>query len=52
LYRIQTWYLTLREVHKLRVFENRMARKFFGPKQKEVTGEWRRLRKEELQDLC
>jgi hypothetical protein len=43
--------LTLREEHRLRVFENRVLRKIFGPKRDEVTGEWRRLHNEELRDL-
>jgi hypothetical protein len=42
--------LTLREEHRLRVFENRALRKIFGPKRDEVTGEWRKLRNEELCD--
>jgi hypothetical protein len=41
----------LREEHKLRVFENRVLGKTFGPKRDEVTGEWRRLHNEELNDL-
>jgi hypothetical protein len=41
----------LREECKLRVFENRVLRRIFGPKRDEVTGEWRRLHKEELHDL-
>jgi hypothetical protein len=41
----------LRRNHRLRVFENRVLRKIFGPKRDEVTGEWRRLHKEELYDL-
>jgi hypothetical protein len=41
----------LNEKHRLRVFENRVLRKIFGPKRDEVTGEWRRLHKEELYDL-
>jgi hypothetical protein len=36
-----TWSLTLREEHRLRVFENRVLRRIFGPKRDEVTGEWR-----------
>jgi len=36
---------------KLRVFENRVLRKIFGPRRDEVTGEWRKLHKEELNDL-
>jgi hypothetical protein len=41
----------LREEHRLRVFENRVLRKIFGPKRDEVTGEWRKLHNEELHDL-
>jgi hypothetical protein len=44
----ETWSLTLREEHRLRVFENRVLRRIFGPKLDEVTGEWRRLHNEEL----
>jgi hypothetical protein len=51
LYGCETWSLTLREEHILRVFENRVLRKIFGPKRDEVTGEWRKLRNEELRDL-
>jgi hypothetical protein len=43
--------VTLREEHRLRVFENRVLRRIFGPKREEVTGEWRRLHNEELYDL-
>jgi hypothetical protein len=43
--------LTLREEQRLRVFENRVLRRIFGPKRDEATGEWRRLRNEELNDL-
>jgi hypothetical protein len=39
LYGSETWSLTLREDHKLRVFENRVLRRIFGPKSDEVTGE-------------
>jgi hypothetical protein len=42
---------TLRDEHRLRVFENRVLRRIFGPKRDEVTGEWRRLHHEELNDL-
>ena len=45
------WSLTLREERKLRVFENMMLRRIFGPRRDEVTGEWRRLHNEELNDL-
>jgi hypothetical protein len=51
LYGCQTWWLTLREECTLRVFENRMLRRIFGPKMDEVTGECRNLQNEELSDL-
>jgi hypothetical protein len=41
----------LREERRLRVFENRVLRRVFGPKRDEVTGEWRKLHNEELNDL-
>jgi hypothetical protein len=41
----------LREEHRLRVFENRVLRRIFWPKKYEVTGEWRKLHNEELNDL-
>jgi hypothetical protein len=47
----ETWSLTLREEHRLRVFENRVLRRIFGPKRDEVTGEWNKLHNEELRDL-
>jgi hypothetical protein len=43
--------LTLREEHRLRVFENRVLRRIFGPKRDEVKGEWRKLHNEELHNL-
>jgi hypothetical protein len=43
--------LTMREEQRLRVFENMVLRGIFGPKRDEVTGEWRNLHKEELNDL-
>jgi hypothetical protein len=43
--------LTLREECRLRVFENKVLRRIFGPKRDEVTGEWSKLRHEELKDL-
>jgi hypothetical protein len=46
-----TWSMTLREERRLRVFENRVLRRIFGPKRDEVTGEWRKLHNEELHDL-
>jgi hypothetical protein len=51
LYRCETWSLTLREEHRLRVFENRVLKRIIGPKRGEVTGEWRKLHNEELRDL-
>jgi len=50
LYGCETWSLTLREERRLRVFENRALR-ILGPKRDEVTGEWRKLHNEELNDL-
>jgi hypothetical protein len=47
LYGCETWSLILREEHRLRVFENRVLRRVFGPKRDEVTGEWRKLHNEE-----
>jgi hypothetical protein len=43
--------LTLREQHRLRLFDNRVLRRIFGPKRDEVTGEWRKLYSEELHDF-
>jgi len=51
LYGCETWPLTLREERKLRVFENMVLRRIFGPSRNEVTGEWRRMHNEELNDL-
>ena len=51
LYGCETWSLTLREERRLRLFENRVLRRVFGPKRDEVTGEWRKLHNEELSDL-
>ena len=50
-YGCENWSLTLRENRRLRVFENRVLRKVFVPKRDEVTGEWRKLHNEELNDL-
>jgi hypothetical protein len=47
----ETWSLTLREERRLRVFENRVLRRVFGPKRDEVRGEWRKLHNEELNDV-
>ena len=51
LYGCETWSLTLREERKLRMFENRVLRRIFGPRRDEGSGEWRRLHNEELNDL-
>ena len=51
LYGCETWSLTLREERKLRLLENMMLRRIFGPRRDEVTGEFRRLHNEELNDL-
>jgi hypothetical protein len=51
LYGYETWSLILKEGYGLRVLENRVLRKEYGPKRDEVTGEWRRLHNEELNDL-
>ena len=51
LYGCETWSLILREERRLRVFENRVFRRVFGPKRDEVIGEWRKLHIEELRDL-
>jgi len=51
LYGRKNWSLTLREERKLRVFENMVLRRIFGTRRDEVTGEWRRLHNEELNDL-
>jgi hypothetical protein len=51
LYGCETWSLTQREEHRLRVFENRVLRRIFGPKRDEVMGEWRKLHNEELHNL-
>jgi len=48
LYGCETWYFTLREEHRLRMFENRVTRRIFRD---EVTGEWRKIQNEELNDL-
>ena len=51
LYGRETWSLTLKEERRLRVFENRVLRRIFGLNRDEVTGEWRKLYNEELNDL-
>jgi len=51
LYVCETWSLIWRGEHKLRVFENRVLRRIFGLRRDKVTGEWRKLHTEELNDL-
>jgi len=51
LYGYETWSLSLRDEHRLRVFENTVLRRIFGPERDEVTGEWRKLHNEKLGDL-
>ena len=51
LYGCETWSLTLREERRLRMSEKRVLRRIFGSKRDEVTGEWRKIHNEELNDL-
>jgi hypothetical protein len=51
LYGCETWSLTLREEYRLRVFENRVLGRMFGPKRDEITGQWRKLHNEKLHNL-
>jgi hypothetical protein len=51
LYGCEIWSLTIREEHRLRVFENRVLRRIFGPKRDGVMGGWRKLHNEELHNL-
>jgi hypothetical protein len=51
LYGCETWSLTLREEHRLKVFENRVLRRIFGLKRDAVTGNWRKLHNEQLHNL-
>ena len=51
LYGCETWSLTLKEGHRLRVLENKVLRKIFGAKKDEITGEWRKLHNAELYAL-
>jgi hypothetical protein len=51
LYGCETWSLKLREERRLRVFENRILRRIFGPEKDEITGKWRKLHNKELNDL-
>ena len=48
LYGCETWTLTLKEEHRLRMFENKVLRKIFGTKKDEIAGEWRKLHNAEL----
>jgi len=50
LYGCETWSVTLNEEHRLRLLQNRVL-KIFGPRRNKVTGDWRRLRNEELNDM-
>jgi hypothetical protein len=52
LYGCETWSLILREEHRLRVVENRVLRRIFGPKGNQMIGGRRKLHNEELRDLC
>ena len=51
LYECETWSLILKEERRLRVFENRVLRRIFGPRRDEIKGEWRKLHSEELNDM-
>jgi hypothetical protein len=51
LYGRETWSLILREEHRLRVFENKVLRRIFGPKRDEMTVEWKEMHNEELREL-
>jgi len=51
MYGCETWSLTLRVKRRLKVLENRVLTRIFGPKRDEVTVEWRKLNNEELNDL-
>jgi hypothetical protein len=51
LYGCKTWYLTLREDHWLRVFENKVQRKIFGHTRAEATGWWIKLHNDKLHDV-
>jgi hypothetical protein len=51
LYGCEIWSLTVREEHKVRVFENRVLRRIFGPKRDGVMGWWKKLHNVELHNL-
>jgi hypothetical protein len=50
-YGCEAWYLTVTEENRLRVYQNRVLRRIYGPKREEVAGSWRRLHNEELHNL-
>jgi hypothetical protein len=50
LYGCETWSLTLREYHRLRIFYNGVLRKIFGPKGYVLTGEWKKLHSDQLRE--
>jgi hypothetical protein len=52
LYGCKTRSLALREEHSLKVFENRVLRRIFGPRRDEIIGGWRKLHNEELHNFC
>ena len=52
LYGCETWSLISREGCRLRVFENRVLRRIFGAMRDDITGEWRKVHNEEINDLC
>jgi hypothetical protein len=51
LYGCETWSQTLREEHRLKVFENRVLRRIFGPERDEVMGGWRKQHNEQLREF-
>ena len=51
MYGRESWPLIMWQERRLKVFENRVLRELFGAKRDEVTGEWRKLHNEELNDL-
>ena len=51
MYGRETWSLTIRGKLRLRLFENRVLRRIFGPNKNEITGDWRKLHNEKLNDV-
>jgi hypothetical protein len=51
-YGYETWHVTLREGHRLKLFENRVLRRIFGPKRDEIIGDWRKLCNVEICNSC